>query len=82
MTNETAQTWRRCPLPRVAGWRGGRMSNRPSRCRPETYADGWQQCSSCGQNWGDDGPDECPLEPLADDPPPPPGAAPKQGETT
>lgn len=36
---------------------------RPSRCRPENYADG-VQCQSCGRSWGEDGPDECPLEPL------------------
>lgn len=36
----------------------------PSRCRPENYADG-VQCASCGKGWGEDGPDECPLKPLA-----------------
>lgn len=39
-----------------------------SRCTPEHYASGWQ-CSGCGCSWGEDGPDECPHEPLADDPP-------------
>lgn len=37
---------------------------RPNRCYPEHYASGWQ-CASCGASWKEDGPDECPLEPLA-----------------
>lgn len=32
-------------------------------CRPENYASG-TQCASCGRTWGEDGPEECPLEPL------------------
>ncbi|MGN7867737.1 hypothetical protein [Paracoccus sp. 22332] len=33
------------------------------RCHPENYASG-TQCASCGSAWREDGPDECPLEPL------------------
>ena len=33
-------------------------------CRPENYASG-VQCQTCGQSWGEDGPEQCPNAALA-----------------
>ena len=52
------------PLPEHTPAPSDKTAEAARDCRPENYASG-VQCQTCGQSWGEDGPEQCPNAALA-----------------